>query len=366
MNERIQQVPPPLGELNPAQFSGLVLQWFAKHGRKNLPWQRNPSHYRVWISEIMLQQTQVATVIPYFERFMARFADVAQLAAASQDDVLEHWAGLGYYARARNLHRTAQLIVSEHDGVFPNCVDDLVLLPGIGRSTAGAIVSLAGDRSAAILDGNVKRVLCRAAGITGWPGKAAVQKQLWSLTEWLTPATGTGQYNQAMMDLGATLCTRSSPACQRCPLYDCCHARRSGDPTQWPTKKTKSVKRRRQTWMLLVRRPDGGILLQRRPPSGIWGGLWSFPEYASMPALLAAAAEMGQFSDNAVTQWDCVEHAFTHFDLTIQPVLVNLNSTASGAIMDGGEQCWYNGGALPGGQPAPVARLMKIATESMF
>ncbi len=351
---------------DPAGFAEKVLHWFDRHGRKNLPWQRNATPYRVWVSEIMLQQTQVTTVIPYFERFVTRFPDVYALARASQDQVLEHWSGLGYYARARNLHAAAKVVVDNHDGQFPPTVEGLVALPGIGRSTAGAIVSLAGGSYAPILDGNVKRVLCRVQCVDGWPGQTAVQKELWALSEAVTPASRTGEFNQAMMDLGATLCTRSSPACGQCPLQAGCRARASGDPTRWPFKKTKVSKPERQAWMLIACDSDLGILLYHRPPAGLWGGLWALPEYQSLQALLEAAGQFARFSDDAIQQWDVVRHSFTHFDLNIHPVYIDLNANTSCTIMDGDEIVWYSGGALPGGVAAPVAKLLNTATESMF
>ena len=212
------------------QFSRAVLKWFKQHGRTHLPWQQDPTPYRVWVSEIMLQQTQVTTVIPYFEKFMGRFPTIESLAAASQDQVLQHWSGLGYYARGRNLHKAARVIVSQHGGDFPATIDGLVALPGIGRSTAGAILSLACGQSTSILDGNVKRVLCRHYTVAGWYGQSSVEKYLWRLTDSLTPASRAAEYNQAMMDIGATLCARSSPACDRCPVLKTCGAAASAAP----------------------------------------------------------------------------------------------------------------------------------------
>jgi A/G-specific adenine glycosylase len=349
-----------------AGFAERVLQWFDQHGRKNLPWQRDATPYRVWVSEIMLQQTQVTTVIPYFEKFLKSFPDVQALASASQDQVLAHWSGLGYYARARNLHAAARTVVDNHNGEFPATVDELTQLPGIGRSTAGAIVSLASAGYAPILDGNVKRVLCRFHAIDGWPGKAGVQKTLWALSETLTPEHRTGEFNQAMMDLGATLCTRSSPACMRCPLETECRAKALGEPTRWPHKKPKVDKPVRDVWMLIARDSNRGVLLYRRPPDGLWGGLWGFPEYQSADELLSAAGGFAHFAQDDVRHWDVLRHSFTHFDLNIHPVHIDLNSAAASTIMDGEETVWFGGGPLPGGLAAPVAKLLNLATESML
>ena len=222
--ELIAQESRRLGWLSVSDFATRLLDWFDEHGRKDLPWQHPKDAYRVWVSEVMLQQTQVQTVIPYFERFMARFPDVITLADAAQDDVLQHWSGLGYYARARNLHRAAQVIRDNHAGEFPRTLDEVIDLPGIGRSTAGAILSLAFGQRHTILDGNVKRVLARHQAVEGWPGRTAVAKQLWEIAEQYTPEENTAAYTQAIMDLGATLCTRSKPACERCPVATDCQA----------------------------------------------------------------------------------------------------------------------------------------------
>ncbi|MGB5257277.1 MAG: A/G-specific adenine glycosylase, partial [Woeseiaceae bacterium] len=258
-------------------FSDRLLTWFDEHGRKDLPWQQRRDPYPIWISEIMLQQTQVQTVIPYFERFMQRFASIDALASADQDDVLHHWSGLGYYARARNLHRAARMIVSEHGGVFPDDIDAVTELPGIGRSTAGAILSLSRDQRHPILDGNVKRVLTRHAAIEGWPGKTAVLKALWALADRHTPDDRVAAYTQAIMDLGATLCTRSSPAGARCPVMGDCTAYAPDTVTLYPGRKPKKEKPLRTTTMLIAR-TEARVYLERRPEAGIWGGLWSLPE----------------------------------------------------------------------------------------
>lgn len=241
-------------------FAAAVLAWFDCHGRKDLPWQQQPTLYRVWVSEIMLQQTQVATVIPYFERFMARFPRVDLLAQAALDEVLALWSGLGYYARARNLHRTAGTIMSQHGGCFPTRFDQVVALPGVGRSTAGAILSLALGERHPILDGNVKRVLARYHALAGWPGKPKVAQRLWEIAETNTPETRVADYNQAMMDLGATLCRRIQPQCQQCPLASECRGYLLGKPMHYPSPRPKQALPERSTVMLMLRNSDGAVL----------------------------------------------------------------------------------------------------------
>ena len=265
-------------------FSTRVLAWFDENGRKDLPWQHDISPYRVWISEIMLQQTQVATVIPYYESFMQRFPDVLALADASEDEVMHLWSGLGYYSRARNLHKSAKMVAHELGGVFPQTLDGMIALPGIGRSTAGAILSIASGQQTAILDGNVKRVLARFQAVEGWPGKTPVLNELWEYAEAYTPMARVADYTQAMMDLGATVCTRSRPQCGDCPLVADCEGHASGEPTRYPGKKPKKVLPVKQTCMVVLEH-QGQILLEKRPPTGIWPGLWSLPEVADTDAV---------------------------------------------------------------------------------
>lgn len=347
-----------------AAFATSVLDWFEVSGRKDLPWQQNPTPYRVWVSEIMLQQTQVTTVIPYFQRFMQRFSSVEALASASQDEVLALWTGLGYYARGRNLHKAAEVVVTQHNGELPATVEALVTLPGIGRSTAGAIVSLGYNKSAPILDGNVKRVLCRYHCVDGWYGQAAVEKKLWSLSTALTPLENTARFNQAMMDLGATVCTRSKPDCAHCPLQKNCQAYQSGSPTDWPHKKPKKIKPVKKTRMLLLTKDDA-VLLQRRPPSGIWGGLWSFPQFDDLAGLYQFADALGQYDRDETEHWHEVKHSFTHFDLEIMPIKIALNRTSGRRIMDEDNHCWV-AGELPGGCAAPVKRLLEKLTHTLL
>lgn len=335
------------------EFAERVLAWYDRHGRHDLPWQRPATPYRVWISEIMLQQTRVETVRPYFERFMARFPDVGILAAAEVDEVLEFWAGLGYYARARNLHRAARQMAAEHGGAVPADFDALVDLPGIGRSTAGAILSLGSDQRHAILDGNVKRVLARHIGMREWPGTTPAQRRLWGEAEARTPESRVAAYNQAMMDLGATLCLRR-PLCSACPVSSDCRARLDGSTDAVPAPRPKRAVPRRETVALVLQRPsDGAILLERRPPAGIWGGLWSLPEFEDEQRLGEwLAARLGEVNAEALA---AVEHAFTHFRLRIHPRRVVADLPP--AIADAGAHGWYSGNSAPGGLPAPIRRI---------
>ena len=313
----------------------------------------------------MLQQTQVTTVIPYYQRFMQSFPTVAALARASQDDVLDHWTGLGYYARGRNLHKSAQVIVERHNGLLPTTVDELEQLPGIGRSTAGAIVSLGVGQWAPILDGNVKRVLCRHYTIDGWYGQAAVQKQLWQLSEQLTPQCRTGNFNQAMMDVGATVCTRSNPNCTACPLSKTCGALAMGKPTHWPHRKPAKAKPKRQCWMMVViDRHSGEILLEKRPQTGIWGGLWSLPQFDTADELRLAVDNLGGPA-TPLEKLGPIEHTFTHFHLTIHPLIAYVDKPGNDSIMDTDQRVWYKQGDTPGGFAAPVAKLLEHLSVSL-
>ena len=339
-------------------FAQRIIQWFDQHGRTDLPWQQNPTSYRVWVSEIMLQQTQVNTVIPYYARFMQRFPDVASLAAAPLDDVLHHWSGLGYYARARNLHRTAGIIVSE-GGQFPSTLVSMQALPGIGRSTAGAILSLAQGQPMAILDGNVKRVLARHQAIAGWPGQAQVLRQLWDVAEANTPSEHTAVYNQAMMDLGATLCTRSNPACDRCPVASSCRAYASGDWSTYPGKKPAKSIPVRTVQMLILRDLEGQILLEKRPPQGIWGGLWSLPEIPTGhdPEQWCLAQGLG------LPTWQrdlsMRRHTFSHFHLDISP-REYCAEYGIHQVLEADTYVWYNPHQPESfGFAAPVSRLIQ-------
>lgn len=345
--------PPPEAD----RFSERLLAWWDRHGRKDLPWQHEPTPYRVWVSEIMLQQTQVGTVIPYYQRFMQRFPDVVTLADAPADEVLRHWSGLGYYARARNLHRAAQLIRDVFHGELPRDHATLVELPGIGRSTAGAILALSLGQHHPILDGNVKRVLTRYHGIEGWPGVKQVETLLWDVAARHTPARRSDDYTQAIMDLGATLCTRGRPACERCPVGADCVARAEGRVAFIPTAKPRRVLPVRSTQMLLLRKA-GAVLLMKRPPAGIWGGLWSLPECPAQTDVTAWCREQLRCEVADPTHWTPLRHTFSHFHLDIQPVLARYTSDVAG-VMDEAGTVWYNLDAPPpGGLAAPVQQLL--------
>jgi A/G-specific adenine glycosylase len=339
-------------------FSQRLLQWFDQHGRKDLPWQRDTSPYRVWVSEIMLQQTQVRTVIPYYERFMARFPDIRALAAAPVDEVLHLWTGLGYYARARNLHRAAQQVCELHGGEFPASVDALETLPGIGRSTAGAIASIAFRQWAPILDGNVKRVLARHQAVAGWPGETAVHRELWRLAEEYTPPTRIADYTQAIMDLGATLCSRSRPRCGECPLRADCSARAQNRQGEFPGKKPRKIMPVRDTVFLILRDAAGDVLLQRRPPSGIWGGLWCFPELTKATDAGNWCLDLFGREPATIAAGTPFRHTFSHYHLDIQPLQARLDAIPA-TVMAASDQLWYNV-AQPQqiGLAAPVARLL--------
>ena len=339
-------------------ISQRALAWFDHSGRKDLPWQQDINPYRVWVSEIMLQQTQVTTVIPYFERFMQELPTVQALAAASEDQVLHLWTGLGYYSRARNLHKSARTICEQSDGVFPSTVEALCELPGIGRSTAGAIVSIAFQQPAAILDGNVKRVLARFHAIEGWPGKSDVLKTLWQTAEAHAPQERVADYSQVMMDLGATLCTRSKPACPLCPLNADCLAHQQGNPQEYPGKKPKKVLPIKTAQVLIIQNSKGELLLERRPPSGIWGGLWVFPQIDSDADVDDYCAEQFGKTLATVERWNNFRHTFSHYHFDMSPVIIQLQKTPN-IVMEAGQRLWYNR-QQPAevGLAAPIKKLM--------
>ena len=307
----------------PSSFSARVVRWQRAHGRHDLPWQGTRDAYRIWLSEIMLQQTQVATVIPYYERFLARFPDVGALAAAGEDDVLALWSGLGYYARARNLHRAAREVVARFGGRFPTRFEDLVSLPGVGRSTAGAIAAFSGGERRAILDGNVRRVLARHAGVAGDPTRAAVQAELWSHAESRLPATGIEAYTQGMMDLGANVCLPRDPHCMLCPASDDCIARNEDRIAELPGRKARAAARRKRIAMLVVVR-GGEVLLEKRAPTGIWGGLWSLPEANADEAPAMALQRDWGLAAARMQPLPPFSHAFTHFTLDVAPWRIHL------------------------------------------
>ncbi len=339
-------------------FSVRLLDWYACHGRHGLPWQHERTPYRVWLSEIMLQQTQVGTVIPYFDRFVANYPNVAALAAAAQDEVLHLWSGLGYYSRARNLHRCAQLVMARHGGEFPRELELLTALPGIGRSTAAAILAQACELPHAILDGNVKRVLARYHALAGWPGEAAVEKRLWRLAEEHLPTQGVRDYTQAIMDLGATLCTRSRPRCGDCPLASHCAALASGRVADFPSARPKRVLPRRSTFFLVIENVSGEVLLERRPASGIWGGLWCFPEMDDEGALATRLAALGLRDGRIAARLPNIAHSFTHFHLEIRPLRVSADTRAF-EVRDDDALRWYSSAdSTRIGLSAPVTRLL--------
>ena len=316
-----------------------------------MPWQVERSPYRVWLSEIMLQQTQVATVIDYFQRFTARFPDLASLASAELDEVMALWSGLGYYARARNLHQAARICAEQFGGKLPDSADELLKLPGIGQSTANAIIAQAHDRRAPILDGNVKRVLARHAGIEGWPGRTAIGKALWAESERRTPPDRARDYTQAIMDLGATVCRPRNPACPACPLASDCIAYKHGMVDELPGRKPRRERPERSTRLAVVQGDDGRILLERRPPAGIWGGLWSLPEAEKVPEV------------DSGTALESIEHHFTHFVLHIHPIHVRI--TAPGGIADDSDQRWVNPQqALQMGLPRPVRQILEALVQA--
>lgn len=342
------------GSLTP--FAERVARWQRSHGRHGLPWQGTRDPYRIWLSEIMLQQTQVGAVIPYFERFLARFPDVAALAAAPEDDVLAHWSGLGYYARARNLHRAARLVVSDHGGWFPASAAGMESLPGVGRSTAAAVAAFAFGERCAILDGNVKRVLARHAGVEGWPGDPKVAARLWEIAEERLPGEGMGAYTQGLMDLGSLVCIRSRPRCSECPVANDCVARREGAQARLPAPRPARALPERET-MLLVLDRGGQFLLEKRPASGVWGGLWSFPEL--QPGEDPAAAVLARFGLEAhgVQRLGAVEHGFTHFRLRMHPVVLAVRSGRLAAELPG--RLWLApADASRAAVPAPIRRIL--------
>jgi A/G-specific adenine glycosylase len=334
-------------------FADRLLDWYDEHGRKDLPWQQPRTPYRVWISEIMLQQTQVATVIPYFERWMASFPDIGTLAAASQDEVLGHWSGLGYYARARNIHKAAGICMERHGGSLPEGAEALAALPGIGRSTANAIVSQSSGRPAAVLDGNVRRVLARHTATEGWTGSAPVQKTLWREAEARLPVGRGADYTQAVMDLGALVCTRAGPDCANCPVSDDCRALGAGLVGHLPSPKPKSRIGARTLYLLIVQDADGRVLLEKRPGAGIWGGLWCFPSGATADE----AAEAQGIGVESARVADALEHRLSHLRLTLHPVLAA--PTGASQVKCAADHAWFDRAQqLKLGLPKPVADLL--------
>jgi A/G-specific adenine glycosylase len=340
------------------EIAPALLRWWDIDGRKDLPWQRDPSPYRVWVSEVMLQQTQVATVERYFDRFMQSFPTVSELADADIDRVLHLWSGLGYYARARNLHRAAGIIRDQFAGKLPTDIDTLQSLPGIGRSTAGAILALADDQSQPILDGNVRRVLARLFLVEGWPGLTAVNHELWRLSEACTPAKRAGNYTQAIMDLGASICSRRSPNCADCPLADRCMARSGNVVEQIPSPRPKRDRPQREVVFVMVLR-DGDVLLQKRPDSGVWGGLWCFPETVAVKNVSEWCENRVGMSPDRIEVRPKIKHAFTHFDLSMTPVEAHIRRSP-GRVSEAGQWLWFDPDQPAEiGLAAPVAKLIE-------
>lgn len=345
-------------------FSRLVLEWFDHHGRNELPWQHSRDPYRIWISEIMLQQTRVETVIPYYQKFIARFADIDTLANADPGEVMACWAGLGYYARARNLHRAAQQVRDQHDGLFPLSFDDVIALPGIGRSTAGAILALSDHQRHPVLDGNVKRVLSRCFGVFGNPVRASTRNRLWEIAERLTPSARVADYTQAMMDMGATVCVSARPDCRVCPLQRRCIAFSQNLWNKLPEPMPGKTRPVRSARMLLIRDGRSGYLLIRRPPTGIWGGLWSFPEITE-PGIdhqRWCRNELGLEVDTG-SRLDRITHIFTHFKLNITPIICTLISKPD-TILDEAHTLWYTPAtdAEPG-LPSAVKKIFRLMKD---
>ena len=342
-------------------FADRLLAWWDVHGRHDLPWQHRRTPYRVWVSEIMLQQTQVGTVVPYFERWMRDFPNISALAAASLDDVLAHWSGLGYYARARNLHRAAIQCVQRHNGELPRSADALSALPGIGLSTANAIVSQSTDVPAAVLDGNVRRVLARHAAVEGWTGRTAVQKQLWAEAEARMPSDRGADYTQAIMDLGATLCTRARPACERCPVGADCQALQEDRVDHLPTPKPAAKVSHKEFHMLILRDPEGRVLLEKRPPAGIWGGLWSLPEGEQLADI---ETQLGLTAIRPTAR-PVVEHRLSHVRMSIQPLLAD--AIEARQVQCPASRDWFDRAQLPRlGLPKPVTELLNRLNNGEF
>ncbi|CAH0527014.1 A/G-specific adenine glycosylase [Vibrio hippocampi] len=344
-------------------FARSILDWYQLYGRKELPWQQDKTAYKVWLSEIMLQQTQVATVIPYYHRFLEHFPTVESLANAPQDEVLHLWTGLGYYARARNLHKAAKVVVEQYAGEFPQDLEQMVSLPGVGRSTGAAVLSSVYKLPMTILDGNVKRTLARCFAVEGWPGQKKVENQLWSIAEQHTPNEDTDQYNQAMMDMGAMVCTRSKPKCSLCPVSDLCVANKQGNPLDYPGKKPKKQKPEKETWFVIIKYQQQ-VFLAQRPPTGIWGGLFCFPESASSD-ISSSLADLGVREQDICSQQIGIafRHTFSHYHLDITPFVVTVDRQPT-MVMEQSKGLWYNINQPDKvGLAAPVKQLIDTLTR---
>ena len=343
-----------------AKFTNAVLEWYRTSARRDLPWIGNSDPYVVWVSEIMLQQTQAQTVIPYFKKFLESFPDVTALAGASLDSVLSHWAGLGYYARARNLHRAAQIVASKFGGEFPDAVDEILQLPGIGRSTAGAITALAFERPEPILDGNAKRVYSRVYRVDD-ENRSNRERTLWELARAHTSVSNPSAYTQAIMDLGATICTPRDPLCRFCPLSDQCAAYTNGVVDLYPMRSERKPTKQRKTMMLIITNSTGRVLLERRPPSGVWGGLWSLPEYDGKRSGLSRwLKNRYRFDAEIGKPWPTIRHKFTHFELDITPLPISINGLID--TIESNErisQFYSSSEAAELGTPVPVCNLLQ-------
>ena len=346
-----------------SDFAKQLITWQKQFGRHDLPWQNTTDPYAIWVSEIMLQQTQVVAVIGYYSKFMRRFPDIATLANATQEEVLQHWSGLGYYSRARNLHKAAIGIMEAHSGQFPQDFDTIQTLPGIGRSTAAAIASFAFNQIQTILDGNVKRVLARHFLIEGWPSVPKIENQLWALAEKLLPKQNMVAYTQGLMDLGATLCTRSKPKCSACPLLNSCEAYKQQRMHELPTPKPRKAIPEKYTTMLIFLHGDK-VMLEKRPPTGVWGGLWSFPEIEtnSNVEAIASIETLAETSFGMTTQADkrlpLLTHAFTHFKLHIQPQPLTVLQLDAKVCETG--QIWLSiDDAMGAAIPTPVRKILQ-------
>jgi A/G-specific adenine glycosylase len=347
-------------------FADRIITWQKQHGRHDLPWQRTNDPYLIWLSEIMLQQTQVATVIPYFERFVARFPDVNALASAPIESVMASWAGLGYYSRARNLHRCAQLIASEHGGKFPGHVERLAQLPGIGRSTAAAIAALAFGERAAILDGNVKRVLARHYGIHGFPGHPKIERKFWERAESLLPANEIEAYTQGLMDLGAAVCVRTHPKCGVCPVSGTCIARSELSIEKLPTPRPVRERPVRAQTLLAMQDASGAVLLELRPPSGIWGGLLSLPEFEpeiSNESLIAEVSKRFGLHIAITETLGEIRHEFTHYTYLMRPRLARVTGTLG--VAGPALRSVSSEGLETAPLPAPIRRLLRLVMNPL-
>jgi len=333
-------------------FAKDLLAWFQEHGRKNLPWQSSPPKiYHVWLSEIMLQQTQVVTVIDYFKNFIIKFPTVVELAHADEEEVLTRWAGLGYYNRARNLHKSAKIILSEYQGIFPTSYSDLIALPGIGESTANAILSLACGQPRPILDGNAKRVLSRLHRVAGHYNNSKVLKELWRLAKYHTPSKKNAQYTQAIMDLGATICLPRNPLCSKCPVSKNCKANHYNDQASFPQKKARAIRPEKSLAFLAYQNEKGEIYLLKRPNKGIWGGLWSFAECEDNEPTILAAIKKHNLKANIVSSLPKFRHSFTHYHLWIHPIIIN---------SPGLEKGYQSINNLTLAVPAPVKKIISM------